>query len=125
GNTTEDVDGWPGLESSVTRHTLLPLIPTLGFAAHSYRRSTTMRHLQLKDPFLADLLGDLATQLRTFGGAENPFPINRIQHNVNIPATVLLADVMVPIVERHLAFAIHVTQHAVIRQMSQDQFEIP
>src|SRR6266853_1793144 len=54
-----------GVERSVTRHSVLPLIPTLGFAAHCLLGSTTMRYLQFLNPFGGDFWSSFATQLHS------------------------------------------------------------
>src|ERR1700722_12544160 len=81
--------------STVTRHSLLPLIPTLGFAAGSGRSVATVGHLQFHDPRAGDFLGGFSTQLHTFRGCENPFPIDGIEQHVDVLAVVSCAHAMV------------------------------
>src|ERR1039457_3898780 len=104
----------PGVRSTVTRHTLLPLIPTLGFAAGAGRRAATISHLQFLDPFPGDFCRFLAADLDARWGFEYPFAIDRIQDDVDILTMVFLAHIMAATINRHLAFAVHTDRKSVV-----------
>src|SRR6185369_7990046 len=86
---------------------------------------TVSCHGQAANPSRLQLLSRLTAQLLTLRIGEHPFHPLRIHHHKNILAPVHAADVMRPMVQRHVAVFVHMPRHSITGQMVQRASVVP